>query len=42
MDEEGQTREPIEHISIYELIGSSPIDLSGKTGSNTGQEAVDS
>ena len=37
---EEQTREPIERTSIYEFTGSSPVDPSGKTLSDTGQEAL--
>lgn len=35
-----QTREPIERTSIYDFTGSSPVDPSGRTASDTGQEAL--
>ena len=40
MDKEEQTREPIDRTSIYDFTGSSPVDPSGKTVIDTGQEAL--
>ena len=39
-DREEQAREPIERTSIYEFTGSSPVDPSGKSVSDTGQEPL--
>ena len=40
VEQEEQTREPMDRTSIYDFTGSSPVEPSGKTVSDAGQEAL--